>query len=77
MRPRRRDFISGNRTDFGVKRICRMPGASRAGYHQHLATEQARAERRAERRAEEKRTVREIRAIHPEHQHLRSPTHPC
>lgn len=49
--------------DFGVKRICRVLGASRAGYYQHLATEQARAERRAE----EKRTVSEIRAIHAEH----------
>lgn len=72
MRPRRWDVISGNRADFGVKRICRVPGASRAGYYQHLATGQARAERRAECRAEcraerwaeEKRTVSEIPAIH-------------
>nr|BFD87168.1 hypothetical protein StreXyl84_65690 [Streptomyces sp. Xyl84]BFD88638.1 hypothetical protein StreXyl84_80390 [Streptomyces sp. Xyl84] len=64
MRPRRWDFISDNRADFGVKRICRVLGASRAGYYQHLATEQARTERQAE----EKRTVSEIRAIHAEHQ---------
>ncbi|MER6251959.1 IS3 family transposase [Streptomyces sp. NPDC001584] len=64
VRPRRWDFISENRADFGVKRICRVLGASRAGYYRHLATEQDRAERRAE----EKRTVNEIRAIHAEHQ---------
>lgn len=64
MSPRRWDFISNNRADFGVKRICRVLGVSRAGYYRHLATEQARAERRAE----EKRTVSEIRAIHAEHQ---------
>ncbi|MGP3690743.1 IS3 family transposase [Streptomyces sp. IBSNAI002] len=62
-RPRRWDFISENRAYFGVKRICRVLGVSRAGYCRHLATEQARAERRAE----EKRTVDEIRAIHAEH----------
>ncbi|MEV7864266.1 IS3 family transposase [Streptomyces hirsutus] len=61
--PRRWDFISENRADFGVQRICRVLGASRAGYYRHLATEQARAERQAE----EKRTVSEIRAIHLEH----------
>ncbi len=63
MRPRRWDFISENRADFGVKRICRVLGASRAGYYRHLATAQARAERHAE----EKRTVNEIRAIHTAH----------
>ncbi|SEE83334.1 Transposase InsO and inactivated derivatives [Streptomyces sp. Ag109_O5-10] len=63
MRPHRWDFISDNRADFGVKRICRVLGTSRAGYYRHLATEQARAERQAE----EKRTVAEIRAIHAEH----------
>ncbi len=63
VRPHRWDFISDNRADFGVKRICRVLGASRAGYYRHLATEQARAERQAE----EKRTVGEIRAIHAEH----------
>ncbi|WFB88576.1 MULTISPECIES: IS3 family transposase [Streptomyces] len=61
--PGRWDFISANRADFGVQRICRVLGTSRAGYYQHLATEQARAERQAE----EKRTVGEIRAIHAEH----------
>ena len=64
MSPRRWDFISENRADFGVKRICRVLRASRAGYYRHLATEQARAERQAE----EKQTVSEIRAIHTEHQ---------
>ncbi|MBY8820131.1 IS3 family transposase [Streptomyces cinereoruber] len=61
--PRRWDFISENRADFGVQRICQVLGASRAGYYRHLATAQARAERQAE----EKRTVSEIRAIHTEH----------
>ncbi|WP_331732972.1 IS3 family transposase (plasmid) [Streptomyces avidinii] len=62
--PHRWDFISENRADFGVKRICRVLGASRAGYYRHLATEQDRAVRQAE----ERRTVNEIRAIHAEHQ---------
>jgi hypothetical protein len=62
--PHRWDFISENRAEFGVQRICRVLGASRAGYYRHLAAEQARAERRAE----EKRAVSEIRAIHAEHQ---------
>jgi hypothetical protein len=44
--PHRWDFISGNRADFGVKRICRVLGVSRAGYYRHLATEQAHTERR-------------------------------
>ena len=64
MSSRRWDFISANRADFGVQRICRVLGASRAGYYRHLATEQARAGHQAE----EKRTVSEIRAIHAEHQ---------
>ncbi|TDU80677.1 helix-turn-helix protein [Streptomyces sp. KS 21] len=64
MRSRRWDFISENRADFGVQRICRVLGASRAGFYRYLATGQDRAERRAE----EKRTVAEIRAIHAEHQ---------
>ncbi len=63
MNPRRWDFISDNRADFGVKRICRVLGVSRAGSYRHLATGQSRAERQAE----EKRTVAEIRAIHAEH----------
>jgi IS30 family transposase len=62
--PHRWDFISDNRADFGVKRICRVLGASRAGCYRHLATEQVRTERQAE----EKRAVSEIRAIHAEHQ---------
>jgi transposase InsO family protein len=62
--PGRWDFISANRADFGVKRICRILGVSRAGYYRHLATEQDHAERQAE----EKRTVSEIRALHAEHQ---------
>ncbi|MCX4721868.1 IS3 family transposase [Streptomyces virginiae] len=60
---RRWAFISDNRADFGVKRICRVLGASRAGYYRHLGTEQVRTERQAE----EARTVSEIRAIHAEH----------
>jgi hypothetical protein len=60
---RRWDFISNNRADFGVKRICRVLGVSRSGYYRHLANAQARAERQAE----VKRTVAEIRAIHAEH----------
>ena len=63
MSPRRWAFISDNRADFGVKRICRVPGVSRAGFYRHLATGQARAECQAE----EKRTVAEIRTIHAEH----------
>ncbi|MGD3113064.1 IS3 family transposase [Streptomyces sp. YGL11-2] len=63
VKTRRWDFISDNRADFGVKRVCRVLGVSRAGYYRHLATAQARAERRAE----EKRTVAEIHEIHAEH----------
>ncbi|WP_371640752.1 IS3 family transposase [Streptomyces virginiae] len=63
VRPLRWDFISENRADFGVKRICRVLGVSRAGYYRHLATAQVRAERQAD----EARTVNEIRAIHAEH----------
>ncbi|WP_330434393.1 MULTISPECIES: IS3 family transposase [unclassified Streptomyces] len=60
MSPRRWAFISDNRADFGVRRICRVLGASRASYYRRLATEQTRSGRRAE----EKRTLSEIRAIH-------------
>ncbi|MFJ8620913.1 IS3 family transposase [Streptomyces clavifer] len=63
VRSRRWDFISENLADFGVKRICRVLGVSRAGYYRHLATAQVRAERQAD----EARTVNEIRAIHAEH----------
>ncbi|MFE0274018.1 hypothetical protein ACFWZY_18175 [Streptomyces sp. NPDC058992] len=31
MSPRRWDFISSNRADFGVKRICRALGVSGSG----------------------------------------------
>ncbi|MYU43013.1 hypothetical protein GTY87_17805 [Streptomyces sp. SID7813] len=46
MSPRRWDFISDNRADFGVKRICRVLGVSRAGFYRHLATGQARTSNR-------------------------------
>lgn len=61
---RRWDFISDNRADFGVKRLCRALGVSRSGYHRHQAT----AQTRAERQAKEEQTVAELRAIHAEHQ---------
>ncbi|RPK87242.1 hypothetical protein EES46_19790 [Streptomyces sp. ADI98-10] len=32
------DYISKNRADFGVQRICRVLEASRANYYRHLAT---------------------------------------
>ncbi|GHJ98108.1 hypothetical protein SNE510_76270 [Streptomyces sp. NE5-10] len=57
------DFVSDNRADFGVKRICRVLGVSRAGFYRRLATGQARAERQAE----EKRTMTESRAVRAEH----------
>ncbi|MFJ7062942.1 IS3 family transposase [Streptomyces microflavus] len=63
VRSRRWAFISDKRADFGVKRICRVLGVSRAGYYRHLATEEARATRRAE----ETRTVAENWGIHTEH----------
>ncbi|MFD5662181.1 IS3 family transposase [Streptomyces hirsutus] len=62
--PRRWDFISDNRADFGVKQVCRVLGVSRSGYYRHQATAKARAERAVE----EKRTVSEIRQIHADHQ---------
>ncbi|MFD0228131.1 IS3 family transposase [Streptomyces hirsutus] len=62
--PRRWDFISDNRADFGVKRVCRVLGVSRSGYYRHQATAKARAERAVE----EERTVSEIRQIHADHQ---------
>ncbi|SDD81255.1 hypothetical protein [Streptomyces prasinopilosus] len=43
-----RDFVSAHRADFGVQRICRARGTSRAGHHRYLATRQARVERSAE-----------------------------
>ncbi|MHC3475007.1 hypothetical protein ACYF6T_40900 [Streptomyces sp. 7R007] len=62
MSPCRWDFVSQNRGDFGVQRICWVLGVSRGGYYRHLAKGQAHAERRAE----EKGTMSEIRAIHAE-----------
>lgn len=63
MSPRRWDFISDNRADFGVKRICQVLGVSRSGYYRHQTTTQARAARQAEQAA----AVAEIREIHAEH----------
>jgi hypothetical protein len=57
-------FISDQRADFGVQRLCRVLGVSRSGYYRHLATEEARAERVAHEAA----AVAAIRAIHTEHQ---------
>ncbi|MFF6816039.1 IS3 family transposase [Streptomyces sp. NPDC012403] len=62
--PCRWDFISDNRADFGVKRVCRVLGVSRSGYYRHQATVKARAERAVE----EERAVSEIRQIHADHQ---------
>lgn len=73
MSPRRWDFLSDNHADFQVKRICRVLGASRAGYYRHLSTAQARTERQAE----EKRTVSEIRAITPDTRAPRRTARPC
>ncbi|MFJ5532664.1 IS3 family transposase [Streptomyces sp. NPDC093261] len=61
--PRRWDFVSDNRADFGVKRICQVLGVSRSGYYRHQATTQTRAARQAEQAA----AVAEIREIHAEH----------
>ncbi|GGV97764.1 hypothetical protein GCM10015535_69680 [Streptomyces gelaticus] len=63
MKTRRWDFISKNRADFGVKRLCRVLGVSRSGYYRHQATEAVRVERQAHEAA----AVAEIRAIHAEH----------
>ncbi|GAA1040142.1 hypothetical protein GCM10009566_28920 [Streptomyces murinus] len=63
MSPRRWDFISDNRADFGVKRLCRVLDVSRSGYYRHQATAPACAVRKTE----EERTVAEIRKIHAEH----------
>ena len=63
MSPRRWDFISDNRAEFGVKRVCRVLGVSRSGCYRHRATAQARAERQAE----ERRATAEIREIHAAH----------
>ncbi len=63
MKTRRWDFISENRADVGVKRLCRVLRVSRSGYCRHQATEEARAEGRSREAA----AVAEIRAIHSEH----------
>ncbi|MFE1287354.1 IS3 family transposase [Streptomyces sp. NPDC058751] len=63
VRTRRWDFISDHRTDFGVKRLCRVLGVSRSGYYRRQATEEGRVERQAREAA----AVAEIRAIHAEH----------
>ncbi len=62
--PRRWDFISDNRADFDVKRLCQALDVSRSGHYRHQATAPARAGRQTE----EERTVAEIREIHAEHQ---------
>lgn len=72
MSPRRRDFISENRDDFGVKRICRGLGVSGSGYYQHRAT----ADARAERAIEEANGVGD-RQIHADHQGAWRPARPC
>lgn len=64
MKTCRWDFVSDNRADFGVKRLCRVLGVSCSGYYRHQATGQALTERGAE----EVRVVAEIREIHAEHQ---------
>ncbi len=69
MSPRRWDFVSDNRADFGVKRICQVLGVSRCGYYRHQATTQARAARQAEQAA----AVAEIREIQP---NITAPTAP-
>ncbi|MFE0923476.1 IS3 family transposase [Streptomyces nigra] len=62
MRTRRWDFVCDHRTDFGVKRLCRVLGVSRSGYYRHQTTEEGRVERQAREAA----AVAEIRAIHAE-----------
>ncbi|MEU6765536.1 hypothetical protein ABZ916_23815 [Streptomyces sp. NPDC046853] len=63
MKPCRWDFISGNRADFGVQRICRVLEVSRSGFYRRLAGAGAREERWAA----ENGLVAEIREIHAEH----------
>jgi hypothetical protein len=45
VKTRRWDFISDNRSDFGVQRLCRVLGVSRSRFYRHEATALARAER--------------------------------
>jgi transposase InsO family protein len=60
---RRWDFISDNRADFGVQRICRVLEVSRSGYYRWLAG----AETRARRQAADDALAAEIREIHTDH----------
>jgi transposase InsO family protein len=60
---RRWDFISLERADFGVKRLCRVLQVSRSGFYRHLASVPV---REARRRSEEE-LVTEIREIHVSH----------
>ena len=57
------DFISVQRADFGVQRICRVLEVSRSGYYRWLAG----AEAREARRAADDALVEEIREIHADH----------
>ncbi|MGW7823579.1 IS3 family transposase [Streptomyces puniciscabiei] len=59
---RRWDFISDNRSDFGVQRICRVLQVSRSGFYRWLAG----ADAREERRVAENGLVAEICEIHAE-----------
>jgi transposase InsO family protein len=56
-------FISEHRTEFGVKRLCRVLGLRRQGFHEWVAAEADRA-RRAE---AEQQLVTLITTIHAEH----------
>ncbi|MFB7407314.1 hypothetical protein ACFCZ2_09060 [Streptomyces sp. NPDC056202] len=56
-------FISVNRADFGVQRICRALGLSRSGFYRWLAGAEAREVRRADGDA----LVAENREIHADH----------
>ncbi|GAU71444.1 putative transposase [Streptomyces sp. NBRC 110611] len=57
------DFISHNRADFGVQRICRVLEVSRSGFYRWVAG----AETRAVRQASDEALVAEIREIHTGH----------
>ncbi|MFI9446123.1 IS3 family transposase [Streptomyces avermitilis] len=63
VKPCRWDFISVNRVDFGVQRICRVLQVSRSGFYRWLAG----ADAREERWAAENGLVAEIREIHAGH----------
>ena len=53
-------FISEQRADFGVKRLCRVLGVHRSGFYAWLAQ----ADRRATRSVQDDRLVDQIRQIH-------------